>query len=655
MSVSALRRTLAPALLLSTTLLSSVGADVRLPGLLSDGMVLQRETVVKLWGWAEPGEAVRVEASWREGAVSTLADGEGHWSVEFHTPEAGGPHELSFSGQNRIQLEDVWSGEVWLCSGQSNMEWKLSSGIDDQAQEIADADDPLLRQFDVRNKFSLEAQDDCAGSWVACSPETSPGFSATGYFFARELRRELGVPVGLIASEWGGTVAESWTSDLGLAELGDFGPQLARLAQARSGETSIGETLADLRAAWFAQVDAADAAPEGTAGWMDPALDDSAWERLTQPGGWQGQHGGFDGIGWQRFTFEVPDSFAGQDCVLHLGPVDDMDTTWFEGVRVGGIEEPGRWQEARGYAVPGALVEAGSATVAVRVLDTGGGGGMYGDAAGARFELSDESASVSIAGEWAFRRGPAISELPGFPSNTWFHHNYPTALHNGMITPLVNMTIKGALWYQGESNVSRHSQYRALFPAMISDWRRLWGYDFPFYFVQIAPFSYGGDRGQAAALREAQLMTLELPGTGMACTMDIGMPGNIHPTNKQDVGKRLALCALARDYGFEQLDYLGPHYAGFEVSGAELTLSFEHGDGLNAGAGELENFQLAGEDRVFHAASARIEGGVVILSSEAVAAPRAARFCWGAADASSLFNAAGLPASSFRTDDWPIR
>ena len=645
---------LASTLLLSCALASSARADVRLPALLSDGMVLQREQAVRLWGWADPSEAVRVEASWREGLVSTLADAEGRWSVELHTPVAGGPHSLVVSGKNRIELSDVWSGELWLCSGQSNMEWKLSSGIRDQAEEIAAANDPLLRQFNVQNNYSLEPEEDCNGSWQICTPETAPGFIATGYFFARELRRELDVPVGLIASEWGGTVAESWTSDAGLAPLGDFGPQLARVAQARSGDSAPGESLADLRAAWFADVDARDPAPQGSAGWMDPALDDSAWERIAQPGGWSGDNGAFDGIAWQRFEVVLPESWAGRDCTLHLGPVDDMDTTWFNGARVGGTEEPGRWQQARVYSIAGEHVRAGANSLVVRVLDTGGGGGMYGDAGAVRLELADESESVSIAGDWAFRRGPAVSSLPGYPSSNWFHHNYPTALHNGMIQPLIQATIKGAIWYQGESNVSRHSQYRDLFPAMIRDWRTLWGYDFPFYFVQIAPFAYGGDQGQAAALREAQLLALSVEQTGMACTMDIGEARDIHPRNKQDVGKRLALCALANDYGRE-VAWRGPHYAAHSVDGAELSLEFEFADGLRALDGELLHFQVAGADRVFMNAEARIEGERVVLRADGVEAPVAARYCWGAADMGTLVNAAGLPASSFRTDDWPIR
>jgi sialate O-acetylesterase len=540
------------------------------------------------------------------------------------------------------------------------MEWSVGphvgNGIANHQQEIADASWPKLRLFAVQRNASIAQSLDCQGSWSTCSPETVTPWSATAYFFGRELVRELDVPVGLIQTCWGGTVAEAWMSPWALERFGEFGPALDRLAAAQRDPQAAADTVAAKQAAWWEQLDARDPG-SAAGGWMDPELDDAAWRAVPVPATWSG--GGlerFDGAVWYRRVVDLPAAWEGRGLELALGPIDDMDTTWFNGRRIGGHESDGQHQTPRRYEVPGELVRAGANVIAVRAVDTGGPGGIYGRPEQLTLSVAGDPPlpALSLAGEWRLKPGAALVDVGEWPSSGWFHQDYPTALFNGMIVPILPYAMRGVIWYQGESNRTRAAQYRELFPALIEDWRSLWGLgDFPFYFVQIAPFGYGGDTGQAAELRDAQRLALRVPSTGMAVTMDIGNPADIHPANKQDVGARLALWALAKDYGREGLVYSGPLYRSMKVDGASIRLSFDYvADGLMSGGGDPTHFTIAGADRVFHPASARIDGDEIVVSSDAVPEPVAVRFAWEAAAEPNLFNSAGLPASSFRTDDW---
>ena len=642
---------LALVLLLSASAL----ADVRLPAVFGDHMVLQRETTVAVWGFAEPGERVAVRGSWSAAASAAVTGEDGRWSTTIATPRAGGPFTLTVSGDDELTLSDVLVGEVWICSGQSNMQWNVASCADAE-QEIADADHPGIRLFTVAKVTSLAPAEDVRGAWATCTPEKIPTFSAVAYYFGRELMRELDVPIGLISTNWGGTVCEAWTSRETLAGFPEFGQALARIDDARASGGSA-PTVAELQERWWAALEAGD--PGMTGGWMRGTADGEHWQETSVPATFSDVGlGSFDGCVWFRRSVEVPDDWVGRDLVLDIGPVDDMDITFLNGELVGATRGDGKWQAPRSYAVPAGVAKAGANVIAVCAVDAGGNGsiGVAGDVRPPmRLRPADDPAGTGLAleGTWRARAGASTSTLGGFPRRNWFHQNSPTALHNGMLAPLVPFGMCGAIWYQGESNRTRAAQYRRLFPAMISDWRSKWGIgDFPFYYVQIAPFGYGGDSGQAAELREAQTMALSLPNTGMAVTMDVGNPKDIHPKNKQDVGRRLALWALAQDYG-KDVAYSGPLYRAMVVVGGEARLHFDHAQGGLVAEGAPTHFTMAGEDRVFHPAQARIEGETVIVGCEAVPRPIAVRYAWGAADEPNLKNGAGLPAPSFRSDDWP--
>jgi len=643
-------------------------------------MVLQREAEAPIWGWAKPGDRIHVRAGWLQDEVVTDTDKDGNWRVRLRTPAAGGPFKITITADSSstmaddpkttagrtITLENVMIGEVWICSGQSNMEWSIAPtgyagpGITGHADVLKKANYPNIRLFDVRNTVAAAPAADCVGEWEVCTPETAAPFSAVAYFFGRMLHEELKVPVGLITSHWSGTPAESWTSEQalrGTPELAArFGEQLAALARQRDDPDQVRAEQAKAVEAWWSRIEAADAEAK-VQGWMNLSCDDALWETMRQPTSWTGELEKFDGIVWCRKAVEIPANWAGRELTLELGPIDDVDETYFNGVRVGGLHGSDDWATPRKYTVPALAVKAGRAVIAVLVLDTGGAGGINGKAEQMRLYPAQEAAAkpMSLAGEWRYHVGTQMAKLPRRPADLAINSWTPSALYNGMISPLIPFGIRGAIWYQGESNRPEARLYRTLFPALITDWRRHWGEgDFPFYYVQIAPYAYPNDKGETAELREAQMMTLAAPNTGMAVTMDIGDPGNIHPQHKDEVGRRLALWALAKTYGRKDLVYSGPIYKSMTVDGNRVRLTFDYvGGGLKSRDGKaLTHFLIAGEDRKFVPAKAVIDGSTVVVSSDAVSKPAAVRYGWGTTDEPNLANAEGLPASSFRTDDW---
>ncbi|MCW8133672.1 MAG: 9-O-acetylesterase [Planctomycetota bacterium] len=623
-------------------------------------MVVQRGIKVPVWGWAEAGTKITVKLG--EQSAEATADEKGAWKAELPAMEAGGPFELTVTGKETKTLKNVMVGDVWVCSGQSNMEWGLW-GIKNSKEEIAAAKFPNIRLFAVQKTISATPKDDPAtGGWVECGPGTVTGFSAVGYFFGRHLHEQLKVPIGLIHTSWGGTVAEAWTSREALAKLEDFKPVMESIEKAEANLPELQKEYDAKLAEWKKAVEAADpGTKDAEKAWFKPETDAAAWKPLDLPSHWEkGGLPDFDGVVWFRREVEIPEAWASKELTLSLGPIDDADITWFNGTQVGATDG---WNVARKYKVPGDLVKAGKNTLAVRVLDTGGPGGLYGKPEQLTLVPAGmaDAKPVSLAGAWSFNPGMSLQEIPArpLPPASINNQNSPTALYNGMLAPVIPYGIKGAIWYQGESNAGRAFQYRTLFPAMIQDWRGRWGEgDFPFFFVQLANFMAAKpEPGESAwaELREAQRMTLSLPNTGMATIIDIGEAGDIHPKNKQDVGLRLALAARGVAYG-EKLVYSGPSYKSMAVEEGKIRLTFDHvGGGLEAKGGEpLKSFAIAGEDKVFVWADAKIDGETVVVSSAKVEKPVAVRYAWADnPEGCNLYNKDGLPASPFRTDDWP--
>lgn len=640
-------------LVLAGAVLSQVAlADVRLPSVFSDGMVLQREAVIPVWGFARPGEKVTVMGSWPgAGAVTATADGSGLWDVRVQTSAAGGPYTLKATGETTVVVSDVMIGEVWLASGQSNMEMPLSQA-DGGADAAKAADLPAIRFFQVPNTTSLHPRLDTNASWQACTPASAPRFSAAAFHFARILNGELNVPIGIIQADWGGTRIEAWMSDRSLRAFDRYNDDLRRLASWKDPtlRPKAGKQAWD---AWYASLDTLGPAPVGGA-WASADFDDHAWNTMPVPARWAKDGlDRFDGVVYHRTTFTIPPEQAGTPATLSLGPIDDRDDTFINGTPVGSTRSDNQWSVPRMYEVPGGVLRAGTNTLAVRVIDDAGPGGIFGEPS--QLTLTPEGGSpIALAGEWRYRRGVSRDAFPRPPQPVEVNANTITALYHGMISPVARFGLRGFLWYQGESNIGDAAAYRALFPAMIDDWRLLWGQgDLPFLFVQIAPYGYANDRGAVAELREAQLATLRAKSTGMVVTLDIGDPADIHPRNKAEVGRRLALQALAIAYG-RDAECSGPIFRGFGEDAGTIRVTFDHASGLTIRDPAPGLFHVAGADKAFFPADARVEDDSLVLSSPKVPAPVAARYAWDRAPRAALFNAAGLPASPFRTDEWAI-
>ncbi|MBP7050821.1 MAG: 9-O-acetylesterase, partial [Phycisphaerae bacterium] len=500
------------AILASILLLASISAaDIRLPAVVGDNMVLQNGGKVTLWGWADPGEQIAVRMSWQSAEPRVTTGQDGKWKLVAEAPKVGGPYEVTLAGKNTVALKNILCGEVWVCSGQSNMEWPVAASASGP-QEVAAADFPKIRLFTVQKKIADSPQADCVGQWAECSPQTVGGFSAVGYFFGRYLHKELDTPVGLINTSWGGTVAEAWTSEGTLAKFPEFKTQIDRIAEARANPEASMKKYQESLDQWHKQIETAGA--QG-AGCISLDFDDSTWQEMELPVLWeQTALGNFDGLVWFRKIIEVPESWVGKELTLDLGPIDDMDTTWVNGVKMGAIMASGQWQTPRQYKVGAGVIKAGRNVIAIQVLDTGGGGGVYGQPAQMKIKPAGagDDAALSLAGKWRYKVAMDLASMPPQPQPpTWANNpNAPTVLYNGMIAPLVPFAIRGAIWYQGESNADRAYQYRTLFPDMITDWRQSWGVkSFPFLFVQLANFMAEkpepGDSAWAE-LREAQLM-----------------------------------------------------------------------------------------------------------------------------------------------------
>ena len=654
------------------TLIScQTSSHLKLPSLIGDNMLLQQKTNAKIWGKANPGRKISVSASWNsKGQAITGKDGK--WSVILSTPDAGGPYTIVISARDTtITVKNILIGEVWFCSGQSNMEmplagWPPVDTIMHSKSTIASASISEIRLFNVLKKISREPDDDCTGRWEVSTPETAQQFSATAFFFGKKLYNELHVPIGLIESAWGGTPAESWTSSESLNNAGEFIAELKAIKESAPLQNDY--------QAWLDTHKQVELKPAGDDQWKDLSFNDenvltaefndSEWPVMALPTQFEIVIGEFDGEIWFRRMVEIPQNMSGKDLVLSLGPIDDMDRSYFNGKLIGSNEISGLWQVDRNYEIPASLVKAGANEIAVRVLDTQGGGGIYGIPEKMKLSLkSDAKLFIPLKGDWKYQ---PVAELKGSKfyvydiSKNEFQGKKrpvnlgpgtPSVLFNGMVSPVLPYQIKGAIWYQGEANVGRADQYEKIFPAMIENWREAWGIkDFPFYFVQIAPYVYAGvDSTESGFLRESQGSALKLAKTGMAVTLDIAAVMNIHPPFKKEVGERLASLALNNDYGIKSPG-ICPVYKSMSVAGGTIKLQFDNaGKGLAAKNDKLKEFEIAGKDGRYVKADAKIVNGEVLVSSHMVKVPVSVRYCWRNGAEASLFNKEGFPAWQFRT------
>ncbi len=653
MSIPRLKSILLIAFLLFTS--QFIQAKILLPSVFSNNMVLQQKTNAAIWGKTDAGKAVKVTVSWNKINYGAIADAGGNWKIKVATPGYGGPYTITISDGELLVLNNVLIGDVWICSGQSNMEMPLAGWgkIFNSEKEIAAAQYPnirLLQAEHVTSNFPLNDAKVVNGGWQECNPKYIAEFSSTAYFFAREVYEKTKIPIGLIHTSWGGTIAEAWTSAESLKKMADFSAAVDKIQQSAKNPSTISyeEKLYN----WVKITNDKDSGNQD--GQMKWALTESAsWKNMTLPTLWEDAAlKNFDGVVWFTKKITIPENWKRDGAKLNLGTIDDNDITFINGVKVG---ETVGYNIERKYTIPANLLKVGENTITVRVFDSGGGGGIYGDTKD--LNLTNGAADkISLAGEWKYKIGLDFKNIEPKPSEE-NGPNRPTVLYNAMVHPYQQFSIKGAIWYQGESNADRAYQYRELFPTMIKDWRQKWAQgDFPFYFVQLANFMQIDQTPVESAwaeLREAQQKTLALPNTGMATIIDIGDAKDIHPKNKQEVGRRLALIALAKTYG-QKINYAGPVYQSNKIEGKQILLTFGNSqNGLKTADGEaLTGFAIAGADKKFYWAKASILGNQIIVSSPQVANPVAVRYAWGNNPLCNLVSNDGLPASPFRTDTW---
>lgn len=641
------------ALLFAVAAMSTAPALAQAPShpfldpLFSDNMVLQRDRSDAVWGWTTPGTQVSVTLS---GKTSTAVAGDdGKWIAHLPSIHAGGPYTIDISGAQTAEIKNVLFGDVWICSGQSNMQFGVGN-LSNAQQEIAGADHPMIRLYQLPDTTAAEPKDLIQASWAVCSPDSVAhggwnGFSAVGYFFGRDLQQDIHVPIGLIETDWGGTPVEAWTSADALKTTSVY----SNVDEIVSHEVDLSQKSDDdLAKTTDVYVDAHDSLSEQSPTPADPTYDVSSWKSMTLPVAWQNAGlPDYHGIMWYRRTFDLTADQTGKDLPLHLGPIDDRDCTWVNGTRVGGGIN---WAKPRDYVIPAAVAHAGTNVITIRVLDTGGYGGV--DGKPEEMHIDVPGGQIPLNGPWQYDASTPLSDLGAVPdANQVALQNVPSMLFNGMVSPLIPYGIKGAIWYQGEANAGQADKYHELLSTMIGDWRNRWGEkDFPFFIVQLANFN---DQIGWAFLREAQAQTVKTaPNTGLAVAIDLGADGkDIHPKDKQDVGRRLELIALNKVYR-QKVEYSGPDYAGMSVESGGIRVKFTHADGLQMHGDTLQGFTIAGADKNFVPADARIDGDTVVVSSTQVTSPVAVRYAFVANPTCNLYNKAGLPAIPFRTDNW---
>lgn len=626
---------------------SALHAEVKLANIFSNNMVLQRDKPIKIWGWADKNEAIEVH--FLNQIKKVKADKTGAWIATLNPVSHGGPYTMEVKGKkNSITLNDILIGEVWLCSGQSNMEMAVHGwgSVYNYEQEIKDANYPQIRAFNVVKDISMKPKDNLSGTWQVCSPQTVSEFSAVAYFFARKLNKELNIPVGIINSSWGGTDIETWTSSDAFNSL----PEKFRERYKDFKVDNFDEFAKTNEENKAKYLNALNNDPGISEKWYEPSFNTSAWNKMQLPQMWENVIGNVDGIIWFKYNISLPKESEGKAATIDLSVIDDNDIVWINGIKIGETEG---YAVKRSYKIPENVLKSGNNTIVVKITDNGGGGGIYGKAE--QMYLQVQEKQYPLAGEWQYKEA-VTNKMYQFIDIS--PNMYYSLLYNGMINPITRLAIKGAIWYQGENNASQAYNYRTLFPTMINNWRTKWGYEFPFYWVQLASYTAKDDKpvnSEWAELREAQTMTLSLPQTGEAVITDIGDADDIHPRNKQDVGLRLALIALNKDYDKKDIVYSGPTFKEMNIEGNKAVISYNNtGKGLcvKNKYGYVDGFAIAGADQKFEWAKAYIDGDKVVVYSEKIANPVAVRYSWANNPDVNLFNQEGLPAAPFRTDNW---
>ncbi len=628
----------------------SVHAKISLPKFFSDNMVLQRAVKIPVWGWSKPGEKIVIK--FHDQTKNTTADSKGNWMVKLDPEKAGGPFLLHISGENVIELANVLVGEVWLCSGQSNMEWWVRYSLNAE-EEIKTAKNQFIRHIKIEKTINSLPQNDISnGKWNICDSTTVGEFSAVAYFFVKNLYSELKVPIGIINSSWGGSNIETWISREGFENSDEFKEMIAKMP--KISNDSLYKARITLQREKVEQIQKVNLSSFDENTFKEINFDDSKLPILYQPKAWEQQSlGEFDGVVWLRKTINLTKEQSLKSSTLNLSMIDEEDVSFINGVQVG---TNAQWDAERKYNIPMGVLKVGKNVIVVKVIDGGGGGGMWGKQENVRIDLENET--ISLNGDWKFQVESIKLE--------YNQNEFPSLCYNSMISPLIHFAFKGVLWYQGESNTERAFQYRKAFPLLIKDWRKKWNNDFPFYYVQLATYETKGNSNEGsewAELREAQTLTLQVPKTGMVVTTDVGDPKDIHPINKKTVGQRLASLALNNDYNYPMICQ-SPKFKSMEIKGGAAIITFEN-KGMRLVTpdknSEVKGFEIAGSNQIFYPAKAKIISGAsgasvhnkVVIESPEVLKPVAVRFGWkGDASECNLFNAEGFPAAPFRTDDW---
>lgn len=634
-----------PTLMLLWLTAFSTAAQVKLPKLISDSMVLQRDSKVNVWGWATANEKVIVK--FNNKSYKTKADDSGKWRVVLPATNAGGPHTIIITGKNKITLKEILFGDVWFCSGQSNMVHQMNIHDVTYAKEIAEANYPQIRQFLIPTLSNLKGpQNDLpAGSWKPAVGEDVRPFSAVAYFFAKKLFERYKVPIGIINASVGGTPIESWTSEQGLKDFSTLTATIQKnkdtayiSAQKNRPQVNTSRQQSDMGLS-------------GKTKWYELSYIPKGWRNIAIPGYWEDQGiKDLNGVVWYRKEIDVPESMTGKPAKVFLGRIVDADILFINGKQVGATTYQ---YPQRRYTVPDDLLKTGKNLVVVKVINTFGKGGFVPDKPYYLFAGND---TIDLKGYWQYKVGEVFIPRSNAGGGGIAAQNQPAALYNAMISPVTNFTIKGFLWYQGESNAGRPEEYAKLQPAQIIDWRNKWKQgELPFLYAQLPGFmdyNYLPAESQWATLRESQLKSLSVPNTGMAVTIDLGEWNDIHPDNKKDVGERLALVAEKIAYG-ENIVYSGPLFESSKIESNKIIITFKNtGSGLTSNDGEeLSEFAIAGADKKFFWAKAKIEGDKIIVWNEEIKDPVYVRYAWADNPVNpNLYNKEGLPASPFRTD-----